>query len=1158
MNSNFIHLRVHTEYSMVDGLCRIKPLIQSAVDNQMPAIAITDQNNICGLVKFYKTAVNAGVKPIVGSDVWIRTKETGDDLFRIVLLSMNQTGYLNLKQLISRAYTQNQQYGHPIIEKEWFVEKNEGLIVLSGGCYGDVGKAIVNNQMSLAYQQLEFWQRYFPERYYFELQRTGREHEEHYIHTVVDIAQQKDLPVVATNDVHFLKKDDFESHETRVCITQGRVLNDPRRPKEYSEQQYLRSKDEMVALFSDIPSAIINTVEIAKRCSVSIHLGEYFLPRFPTGDMNEADYLCQESQKGLEKRLQTILDKTHDDYDEQVKMYQARLQTELSVINEMGFPGYFLIVADFIQWAKQNKIPVGPGRGSGAGSLVAYAMDITDLDPLEYDLLFERFLNPERISMPDFDIDFCMQGRDKVIEYVADRYGKDSVSQIITFGTMAAKAVVRDVGRVMGKPYGFVDRLSKMIPFEIGMTLKKAFEQEESIREVYEEDEEVREIWDMALSLEGITRNAGKHAGGVVIAPSHLTDFTGLYCDENASGLVSQFDKDDVEEVGLVKFDFLGLKTLTIIDWAVKLANAEREKEGLAVLDIHDIPMDDMPTFKLLQQADTTAVFQLESHGMKELIKRLKPSSFEDIIALVALFRPGPLQSGMVDDFINRKHGKAEVAYPHPDYQHDSLRDILEPTYGVIVYQEQVMQIAQVLAGYSLGSADILRRAMGKKKPEEMAKQREIFRNGAVEKGVSSELAMNIFDLVEKFAGYGFNKSHSAAYALIAYQTAYLKAHYPAAFMAAVLSADMDNTDKVVTLVDDCLSHGLTLLPPDVNKGDYVFTVDNGSVVYGIGAIKGVGEAAIDNIVHERQLNGPYQDLFDFCRRVELKKVNRRVLEALIRSGAMDTLGPNRATLFESISEAIKTAEQSGRNQALGQNDLFSGALLGNEATGEPHWQKARNWSEEAILQGEKETLGLYLSGHPIDRYLPEIKSFIPRRIIDIQPTRRGEMVKAAGLIVGLRVMKTKKGIPFAMMTLDDRSGRMDIVLYSEAYDKYKAKLVKDKIIVVQGEVSHDDYSGGIRMSVSELKEFDEAREDYAQCLEIHLDETQIENHVGEALQQCFQPYIGGHLPVKVNYQSTQATARVTLPKEWSIHPTDDLIYQLKGITGCQNVALVY
>jgi len=891
----FVHLRMHSEFSLIDSMIRIKPLMKALQAEQMPAIALTDQSTMSGMIKFYKAAQSAGIKPICGCDVFIaETTEADATISRMTLLAMDSKGYLNLTELVSRSFQEGQIDGKAIIQKQWLADKSEGLIVLSGAAEGEIGRALINRGVAEAEQILRYWIGLFGDRFYLEVQRTGRQYDEDCLHLSAQLAQLAKVPIVATNDVMFVSAEDFEAHETRVCINQSMTLDDPRRLKAYSNQQYLRSAEEMQALFVDLPSALENSVQIAKRCNLDIQLGHYSLPNFPVPDgLTMDEFFGKVSRDGLEKRLKVILDATDPKYQAQRKIFDDRLEFELNIICQMGFPGYFLIVMDFIHWAKDNDIPVGPGRGSGAGSLVAYVLEITDLDPLKYDLLFERFLNPERVSMPDFDIDFCMDNRDRVIEYVSQTYGKDAVSQIITFGTMAAKAVVRDVARVQGKPFGLADKLSKLIPFEVGITLSKAVEQENTLREFIENNDEVQEIMDMAYQLEGLTRNVGKHAGGVVIAPTKLTDFSPLYCDADGSGLVTQYDKNDVEDAGLVKFDFLGLKTLTVVDWAMGMINERRQAKGEEAIAIETIPLADEPVYKLLQGAETTGVFQLESRGMKDLIKRQLPSNFEDIIALVALFRPGPLQSGMVDDFINRKHGRAQLAWPHEDYQLDSLRPVLEPTYGIILYQEQVMQIAQVMAGYSLGEADMLRRAMGKKKPEEMAKQRSGFLAGSVANGIDEGLAGNIFDLVEKFAGYGFNKSHSAAYALVAYQTAWLKHHYPAEFMAAVLSADMQNIDKIVIFVEECRRMELPLNLPNVNESHYKFTVNSANqVVYGLGAVKGVGEGPVAAIIEARETSGDFKDLFDFCKRVGSKKINKRVLEALVASGALDDLVP--------------------------------------------------------------------------------------------------------------------------------------------------------------------------------------------------------------------------------------------------------------------------
>mgnify|MGYP001076567026 CR=1 FL=1 len=1155
MSETFVHLSLHTEYSIVDGVVRIKPLAAAVANAGMPAVALTDQSNMFALVKFYRACQSSGVKPIVGVDCWVMSEEDQTQPTKLTLLCINNTGYLNLTQLVSRGYTEGQHRGIPMLQKSWFDGNTEGLIALSGGRTGEIGQALLSENTELASQRLDYWCQHFPDRFYLELQRTGRANEEDYLHAAVELALKHDVPVVATNEVRFLSASDFDAHEARVCIHDGRTLDDPRRPKLYSEQQYLRTAEEMIELFKDIPSAIENTVEIARRCTVELTLGKNYLPDFPIPEgLTIEQFLEEESRKGLEKRLHQLFDTQAADYEETRKDYYERLQIELDVINNMGFPGYFLIVADFIQWAKDNGVPVGPGRGSGAGSLVAYALTITDLDPIKYDLLFERFLNPERVSMPDFDVDFCMEGRDRVIDYVSRTYGKDKVSQIITYGSMAAKAVIRDVGRVLSHPYGFVDRIAKLIPFEIGITLDKALEQEEQLQALYDEDEEVASLIDLAKSLEGVVRNAGKHAGGVVISPSKLTDFTPLYCEEDASNLVSQFDKDDVEAVGLVKFDFLGLRTLTIIDWAVQTVNRIKTKKGEEHINIESIPLDDEATFDLLKANNTTAVFQLESRGMKDLIKRLQPSEFEDIVALVALFRPGPLQSGMVDDFINRKHGRARVIYPHPD-----LESILKPTYGVILYQEQVMQIAQVLANYSLGAADLLRRAMGKKKPEEMAKQREIFTKGALERGVEEKTATYIFDLMEKFAGYGFNKSHSAAYALVSYQTAWLKAHYPSEFMAAVLSADMDNTDKVVTLIDDCGEMKLKVEPPNINLCEHRFTVDEGAIIYGLGAIKGVGESAIESVITERQQNGEFKSLFDFCQRIDLRKVNRRTLEGLTMAGAMDVFQQHRSTIMATLPDAIKIAEQKSRDAQAGIQDMFGMAVETDDGNvnGPEAYSVQKDWSEELRLLNEKATLGLYLTGHPINRYLNELKQFVSGRLVEMKPTK-SQTVVVAGLIVGMRVMTTKRGDKMAFLTLDDRSGRMEMAVFSDEFNANRENLAKDKLIVASVEVSIDDYSGGFKMRAKEIYDISQARERFASSLSVTVDQNHAANGFINDLQRVLTPFKEGACPVVVDYHKDDARAEIPLGQEWRVHPTDELLHRLRETMGEQQVNVIY
>lgn len=1537
MQPAFIHLRLHTEFSLVDGIVKIKPLVKRLTELNMPAIAVTDHANLFSLVKFYKAALGQGIKPIAGADVLIFNPEEPATPYRLTLLVNNHAGYITLTELISRAYQEGQHQGVPMLRQEWIEDNHIGLIALSGAMGGDIGKALLAENDEAAKRLANQWGGLFKHGFYLELQRVGKPDEERYIAAAVDLALATGLPVVATNDVRFIHQKDFAAHEVRVCINQGRVLDDTRRPKDYTEQQYLRSAEEMLALFADIPEALENTVEIAKRCNLKLTLGENFLPDFPVPEgMNLGEFMAEEALKGLEERLRHYPAVGKGTDAENRRVYYERLDFELKMITQMGFPGYFMIVADFIQWAKNNLIPVGPGRGSGAGSLVAYALKITDLDPIEFDLLFERFLNPERVSMPDFDVDFCMDRRDEVIDYVARHYGRDHVAQIITYGSMAAKAVIRDVGRVLGFGYGFVDRLAKLIPFEIGMTLTKALKDSPELKQLYDTEEEVKTLIDMALSLEGTARNAGKHAGGVVISPTRLTDFTPLYCDQDGNNLVTQFDKDDVEAVGLVKFDFLGLRTLTIIDWALQTINRKKQQTGEALVDITTIPRDDPASYALLKNGLTTAVFQLESRGMKELIKKLKPDCFDDIIALVALFRPGPLESGMVDDYINVKHG-AKAEYAHP-----LLEPILKPTNGVILYQEQVMQIAREMALYTLGGADMLRRCMGKKKPEEMAKERDKFLSGSIQNQVDEKISTHVFDLMEKFAGYGFNKtvakstkirttlgdkniencragdvifsmnadgsieqsyvvalhdhghvplwlvefddgtrekctldhkwltdygqiplwkilqmgyqvwgnstattrcidppetmpnlyehdsyraefgqgyrdvlrgdntnpqesartfsnlpcmsrktvrnsrtdlqgfgayrtnagkifansqnnvcafrysattrrpikamargksrkicryshegprlaktfkngklartlfdrqrfyaqyphelwqgqnlqasglysqttknspgnrwplalsahsfatttayrtrarppfesgnngsklaahsfidavlqgqlrradftqsrdarqrnrrlelaghlvfrkpiratflgwhqgydlevthtghnfllasglccsnSHSAAYALVAYQTAWLKAHYPAAFMAAVLSSDMDNTDKVVILIEECRQMKRRILPPMINVSAYRFTVNGDDhIVYGLGAIKGVGQAAIEDMLKEREENGLFSGLYDLCKRVDLRKFNRRVLEALIRAGAFDEFDANRAAHLAELPTALRVAEQHGKMAKTGQNDLFSLSSAGADGINSDETIDAdaystvvEPWSDNERLAAEKLTLGLFLTGHPIDQYEPELKNFTHGKIASLQVARGSVEARVAGLVVEVRTRQTKQGKTMGFATLDDKSGRLECAAFGEVYEKYRSIFTRDKLLVAEGALAVDNFSGGLRLMIEKLYDMDQARENFSRGIRLTwnaAENTMEFGQIMERLDGTLAPFKGGGSPVGINYSSEYARAAVQLGDEWRVHPTDELIARLKALFGATAVIVKY
>ncbi len=1158
MQPAFIHLRLHSEFSLVDGTVKIKPLIKRLAELNMPAIAVTEHANLFSLVKFYKTARAQGIKPIAGADVLIYNPDEPSVPYRLTLLVNNNVGYVTLTELVSKAYQEGQYLSVPMLRYEWLASNHQGLIALSGAMDGDIGKALVAGKKTVAQRLAQQWSELFKNSFYLELQRVGKVDEEAYIDAAVELAALMSLPVVATNDVRFLKQSDFAAHEVRVCINQGRVLDDDARPKDYTDQQYLRSSEEMQQLFSDIPEALENTVEIAKRCSISLTLGENFLPDFPVpAGMTLSEHMTLEAEKGLEERFLHYPAVGAGTDEENRVVYYQRLDFELKMISQMGFPGYFMIVADFIQWAKNNLIPVGPGRGSGAGSLVAYALKITDLDPIEFDLLFERFLNPERVSMPDFDIDFCMDRRDEVIDYVARHYGRDHVAQIITYGSMAAKAVIRDVGRVLGFSYPFVDRLAKLIPFEIGMTLTKALVDSPDLKLLYDTEEEVTALIDMALSLEGTVRNAGKHAGGVVISPTKLTDFTPLYCEEDGSNLVTQFDKDDVEAVGLVKFDFLGLRTLTIIDWALQTINNKKRLAGEALVDITTIPRDDLASYVLLKNGLTTAVFQLESRGMKELIKKLKPDCFDDIIALVALFRPGPLESGMVDDYINVKHG-AKAEYAHP-----ILEPILKPTNGVILYQEQVMQIAREMALYTLGGADMLRRAMGKKKPEEMAKERGKFLEGSVQNNVEEDIATYVFDLMEKFAGYGFNKSHSAAYALVAYQTAWLKAHYPSAFMAAVLSSDMDNTDKVVILIEECRQMKITIVPPAINMSMYQFTVNEADhIIYGLGAVKGVGQGAIEDMLFEREEHGAFLGLYDLCQRVDLRKFNRRVLEALIRAGAFDEFDPNRASHLAELPIALRVAEQHGKMMKSGQNDLFSlpgSELEENEDIITPSYEYAVTpWTDLERLAAEKTTLGLFLTGHPIDAYEAELKHYTHGKIAALKVGRGSVEARVAGLIVDVRTRQNKKGGTMGFATLDDNSGRLECALFGDVYETYRSLLSKDSVLIAEGGLAIDNFSGNLRLTVEKLYDIDQAREQFARGLQITWELSKSINNLTEQLAEVLTPFKKGGCPVSIAYRSDQARAVVQLGDEWRVHPTDGLLVRLKALLGTDAVEIRY
>lgn len=1143
----FVHLGIHTEFSITESIVRIPELMKSALKDEMPALAINDLSNLHAAVKFYTKCLNSGIKPILGSTIRLN-----DESHRVTLLAMNNTGWRSLTEIVSRGFIEGQQLSIPCVQKQWVLEQSSDLIVMLG-MKSDVGEMLCSGNPQKAEPLLEEWIENFGNRVYLALTRTNRPQEEDFIHEAVKLAEKYRIGVVAHNDVHFIHAEDYEAHEARVCIADGFVLGDNRRPRTYSSEQYFKTSEQMIELFSDIPSAIENTIQIAKRCNTTLRLGFNDLPDYPIPDNHTIDtFFAHVSQEGLEERLNFLYPPEHRDEDwlEIRKPYDERLAYEINIINEMGFPGYFLIVMDFIGWSKNNGVPVGPGRGSGAGSLVAYSLKITDLDPLRYDLLFERFLNPERVSMPDFDIDFCIAGRDKVIDYVARHYGRDAVSQIATFGTMAAKGAIRDVARVLGKSYGLADRISKMIPTKpLGLTLQESIEAEPQLKDIVTnpsnpDNDDAAEIWEMALKLEGITRNTGKHAGGVVIAPTKITDYSAVMCEADGSSRVAQFDKDDVEAAGLVKFDFLGLRNLTVIEDAVQHINARLKSD--TPLDIARINLDDPKAYSIFADANTTAVFQFESVGMKKMLKEAKPSKFEEIIAFVSLYRPGPMD--LIPDFIHRMHG-GQFEYLHP-----LLEGVLEPTYGIMVYQEQVMQAAQYCAGYTLGGADMLRRAMGKKKPEEMVKQRQIFIEGAALKEIDEGTANHIFDYMEKFAGYGFNKSHAAAYALVAYQTAWLKAYYPAEFMSAVLTSEMQNTDSIVFLIDDCRNNGLDVLPPSVNMSIYQFhAIDVDTIVYGLGAIKGVGEAAMQSVIDSRNQQGPFKDIFDFCHRIDLKKINKRTLEALIRSGALDCLGMERATIMAQLPEAVQAADQARSNRESGIMDLFGEV---EEVQRKPT-KPVKPWSDEVRLKGEKDTLGLYLTGHPIDVYRTELKSFVSLKINELTPTRRGVTTVFAGLVVDIANFPNRM-----MVTLDDGTARIEISANHERFQRFKDIIVNEKVVVIEGEIYEREGYDRPMGRLTKAFTLDEIRQKRANCIQIKLNQEHFSKSLNQDLLKMIKPFCDldmcNHIPLHILLDYPYATADFHLGPNWNVAPLDALLSQLRDYFGKEALHVEY
>ena len=1146
-NLDYVHLHVHSEYSLIDGIIRVDELVDQSASLGYNSVALTDLTNLFGLIEFYRSARNKGIKPIVGSEINV-AKDKDSLSAPLVLLAMNKQGYINLTKLVSKAYVEGQINGEPIVLFSWLEEYSDGIIALSGGVEGHIGNSILAGNTKLSESRIDFFKKIFQDNFFIEIQRLGKANEKEYNDIALRLASEKQVPVVATNNVRFLNAadpdvspSDFEAHEARVCIQRGDTLDDPRRPKNFTEQQYFRSKEEMINLFSDLPEALVNTVKISEKCNIDLELGKFYLPDFEVPkEYSREDFLRKISKDGLLSRI-TEIESSIDTYPINESKYIERLDYELDMICKLDFAGYFLIVADFVNWAQKNDIPVGPGRGSGAGSIVAYALGITAIDPIKYDLLFERFLNPERVSNPDFDIDFCIEGRDKVLEYVTNKYGKDSVAQISTRGTMAARAVLRDVVRVLGKPYGFGDRLAKAIPDILGISLEEAYE-EKQFKETIEESEESREVFDMALKLEGLSRSVGTHAAGVVIAPTALTDFTPLFLDSDKGTVASQFDMGDVESAGLVKFDFLGLKTLTVIDQSVKRINSKLSTKDER-LNIDNLSLKDQKTFELLQRGETTAIFQLESKGMRDYLKQLIPNDFEDIVSMNALYRPGALGMNMVDSYINRKHGKEEVTYGH-----ESVQKILGTTYGVIVYQEQVMQIAQELSGFSLGQADILRRAMGKKKKEEMESLRSTFVDGAIKKDVNERYAANLFDQIEQFAGYGFNRSHSVGYALIAYQTAWLKAHYPSEFMASVLSCDLGNTDNIQLFVDDCKNIGLTVLSPDINKSSYKFEdLDTQTILYGLGAIKGIGESLVDKIVSERQIE-EFKDMYDFSYRVGFNRINKRILTTLIGSGAMDSLG-KRQDLFRNIDSCLKSAEQASERTKSNIKDLFGEEIIA------PQVNETNEDIDFDEVSAEWSALGFYLDSHPLENKKKEVRHMCGFFISELQSETHNQRI--AGCLMQFNVRQGRRG-RFAFATLDDGSGKIEVSVWADVFEKYRHLLKKGQVLVVEGMIEKDEYSDSQRhkMIAEKILTFDEARFEFIKNIKIDIEDTSDTKDIVESLKEIANSNEGNS--VMLSYTGNSAKADIILPSNYSVKLDDISIRALDKRFGAENVQFVY
>ena len=1141
--NDFVHLHCKSEFSLENGLFKIKDFVEEAKKKNMNSIALTDTNNLFGAIKFYKNAITKGIKPIIGSELYIDNTYDKDTYFKIIFLCQNNEGYKNLCEIISKIHLYKKKIKKLSLPLNFLNKSNtSGIIAIAPSINSDIYYFLLKNNLKSAESSFKYWKKLFEDRFYISITRTQRKNEEIYINNIIDFTNRNNCTLIATNDVCMLTQKDFDAYKVRICINEKQTINNCTKLSLYSKQQYLKTSEEINQIFKDVPNVIKNTLEVSKRCNLILNLNKVHLPKFQVPKLYTVkEYLNKLSKKKLSLKLKkySLIQNKKLKYKE-VKNYLNRLNHELNIINRMKFSGYFLIVADFISWAKKNEIAVGPGRGSGAGSLVAYSLNITDIDPIKYDLLFERFLNPKRISMPDFDIDFCMEEREKVIEYVEKKYKKESVSQIITFGTMAAKGVVRDVGRILGYPYGFVDKIAKLIPNEIGISLKKSLDQEKELKNLYQREEEVRKIIKLGYKLEGITRNIGKHAGGILIAPEKITSFMPLYYDENDDQFLTQFDKDDIEQIGLIKFDFLGLRTLTIINYAIKLIKINKNKH----INIEEIPINDKKTFKLLNNCLTTAIFQMESYGIKKLIYEIKINKFEEIIDLIAIFRPGPLQSGMVRDFIDRKLGKKEIKYIH--YK---LKDILNNTYGVILYQEQVMKIAQVLAGYTLAEADLLRRAMGKKKQEEMLKQKDRFIKGAVSKNIPKSISERIFFLIEKFSGYGFNKSHSTAYALISYRSLWLKSNYTIEFMAAVLSADMTNTEKIFGYVMECKDLNLIIEKPNINNSYLKFSVKNNKILFGLGAIKGINTIFINELIINRNKHGKFLNLYNFISRINLKTTNKKTIESLIKSGAFDCFNISREKTLNSLNDIMLSSEKIYKSYKNNQLDIFKKKIIENNI--DIQMKKEFNYKEKNLIY-EKETLGLYLNEHPIDKYINEINNIITTKIKDLNFQKNKKHI-ISGFIIAVKKIITKKNNIILICTIDDKTARQDVFFFEKSYEKNKSYLIINKLVILFGNLKKENNFEKIKFIVSKVVDIDTVRNKLSKNIILYFNENLSKKHL-EYLQSKILMYKDRNCYLQIFKKNNL----IILNNIKKINPTENLINFIKKSKYIKCIKIIY